>query len=172
MIANYSIIKLTKNRYDSAHTTPSDPTPRLLVIKVYDVPNQYLVRYPDNHVTRVNHDWVLTKGTFELDHISYITHATTMRAVTTEFRKNEIYSNIIRSIYPTFAIELNQFIVARQQAYAERNAAPPVTVQDIVSVLPTVAEATNSQDDTVTLLKSIDNSLKTLVQLWGGHNNG
>ena len=168
MINKFSIVKLTKSKYAAEHVTVDDPTPRLLIIRAYSDSRQYLVRYPDSHIHRVNHDDILTKGTFELDHPSYVSIAKDMRAVEIEYRKNEAYHTVIDNRLPQLGLELTQRIEAKHRAYQERQQAPAFTVP--VPDLP-VAEATNSIDPTIKLLTSIDNKLSTLIQLWGGQGN-
>lgn len=164
MIAVYSIIKLSKPKYDPEHVTKADPNPRLLVLRAYKDSMQYLVRYPDNFIHRVNADMVLQKSTFEPDHPKYVTIAKDMRAVEVEFRKNDRYRSHIKRIYPNFATELQQTIDAKHRAYQERQATPAPTIADIIDI-------PQPDKDVLPLLQSIDQSLKTLIDLWSTGGN-
>ena len=165
MIAVYSIIKLSKPKYDPEHITKANPNPRLLVLRVYEDSEQYLVRYPDSFIHRVNADAVIQRSIFEPDHPKYVTLARSMRAVEVEFRKNERYQRHIKRAYPGFATELQQTIDAKHRAYQERRSTPA----------PTIAEITNVPQPQLTemipLLQSIDQSLKTLIDLWSTGGN-
>ena len=168
MAEKYSIVKLVKSKYNQEKITEQDPTPRVLVLRVYEDTRQYLVRYPNGFVHRVNADWLTTKSTFDMDHPEYPRIARDMRAVEMEYRRNEIYKMVLNSKQPHLAVDLDQRIEAKHRASQERNQPKPFTVQEVA---PTVSEATNSTDTTVELLTSIDKSLKTLIQLWGGQGN-
>ena len=164
----YSIIKLSKPKYDPEHVTKADPNPRLLVLRVYKDSMQYLVRYPDSFIHRVNADAVLQKTTFEPDHPKYVTVARDMRAVEVEFRKNERYQYHIKRTCPNFATELQQTIDAKHKAYQERQAIPAPTIADVIEIPQPDEEETPSM---LPLLQSIDQSLKTLIDLWSTGGN-
>jgi hypothetical protein len=99
MIQKYSIVKLIKGKYQQDKVTPEDPAPRVLVIKAYEDSRQYLVRYPNNFVHRVNEDWLTTKSTFTMDHPEYYRIAMEMPAVEQEYRRSEIFRHVLVSDY-------------------------------------------------------------------------
>ena len=168
MIEKFSIIKLMKNKYDTTRVTEQEPTPRVLILRTYEDSRQYLVRYPNGFVQRVNEDWVTTMSIFTMDHVEYARIAKAMPAIEIEFRKNEVFNTTLTNKQSQLAMDLTQRIEAKHRAYQEHNQAVPFTVQ-IPSTI--VAEATSTTDPTTLLLTSIDKSLKTLIQLWGGQCN-
>ena len=168
MVEKYSIVKLVKNKYNQEKITEQDPTPRVLIIRAYEDTKQYLVRYPNGYVHRVNEDWLTIKSTFTPTHLEYPRIAKTMLAVEMEYRRNKIYATVLHNLQPQLAIDLTQRIEAKHRAIQERNQAPAFTMPTVPAVPEPVAEDTNSSDTTVMLLTSIDKSLKTLIQLWGG----
>lgn len=168
MIERFSIVKLVKNKYDADKVTEADPNPRVLVIRVYDDSRQYLVRYPSGYVHRVNEDWLTTKSIFEPDHPKYPTVANESYAIYQEYRKNTVYQEFLTERYPALAYDLQQKVEAKHRAYQARAQVAPVTLEEIVPALPTISDDT---DNIIPLLISIDTSLKTLIQLWGGSTN-
>lgn len=170
MIEKFSIVKLVKSKYTAEKVTEQDPTPRVLIIRAYEDTKQYLVRYPNGYVHRVNEDWLTIKSTFTPTHLEYPRIAKTMPAVEMEYRRNEIYATVLHNLQPQLAMDLTQRIEAKHRAIQERNQAPAFTMPTVPTIPEPVAEDTNSSDPTIELLTSIDKSLKTLIQLWGGQN--
>ena len=176
MIDHYSIVKLMKSKYNPAHVTEADPSPRVLIIRGYVDSRQYLVKYPDGFIHRVNEEWITNKSIFSIDHPEYTRLARTMPVIEKEFRRNERFQSYLTLKQPAFATELQQHIEAKHQA-SNKYFKPPInTLSDIADIpallpVPDVAEDTIVPDSVVMYLKSIDNKLNTLIQLWGGQGN-
>lgn len=185
MIQQFAVVKLFKAKYNPEHVTINDLTPRVLILRTYTDSNQYLVRYPDGFIHRVNADWITTKSVFEPGHVEYVQLAKTMPAVEKEFRRSEVYRDFLYNTHPIFAHDLQQIIEAKNRIKAERNAAPPFTMKQELDRAIANASAedqaptpndlepiqfadTNSTQEVLKVLTSIDNHLVTLIQLWGG----
>ena len=187
MLSNYTIVMLKKEKYNPKFLSTKDTTPRLLIIRTIQSSNQYIVRYPNGDTDRINADWLRGNGIYEPDHASYATIATLMSAVEQEFRRNEPFQIFLQQKLPKLYSTISQAIEAKNFARQEAQAAhsKAFTLQDMVNIptlseaarqaapeaLPVVATDTNTMSTTDVLLTSIDKSLKTLIQLWGGQPN-
>jgi hypothetical protein len=173
---------LKKANYNAEHVTKADETPRLLIIRVWDKTNQYIVRYPDGQAERVNADWLRVNSIYEPDHPSYRAVADKMPAFEYEFRRSETFKDYLYNVQPALAQDLQQLIEAKNRAKYEANKPEPFRPQipqEIREQLPEqpvpFAVLSSEQPEEIlsmvvqiTLLKSIDASLKKLVELWGG----
>ena len=121
MVKRFSIVKLAKAKYDPLKVTEVEPTPRVLIIRTYEDSHQYLVRYPNGFVHRVNEDWVTTKSIFTPEHPEYPHIAKDMPAVFNEFRRNEAYQSALRFAQPNLAMDLEQRVEARNLRLAEQH---------------------------------------------------
>lgn len=187
MLSNYTIVMLKKEKYNPKYLHTAGETPRLLIIRVIQSSNQYIVRYPSGDTERINADWLRGNGIYEPSHISYSTVAVRMAAVEQEYKRNQPFKTFLSINLPKLEAQIAQAIEAKNFAKQEAQAAhsKAFTLQDMVNLptlsevakqtvpedLPVVATATNSMSTTDVLLTSIDKSLKTLIQLWGGQPN-
>lgn len=162
-IETFSIVKLHRNKY-ALDQLKEDIAPRLLVIKTHTDTAQCMVRYPNGFIQRVDYQDITTKSIFTHDHKDYPKLLLDMYAAQIEWNKNQTFRAYLEQRLPSTAIELAQIVEARNQQYAERHAQPTLTAPIVLPDVP----VNQPMDENILLLRSIDNSLKTLVQLWTG----
>lgn len=159
-IDTYSIVKLHRNKYDKDQLK-DDPAPRLLVLKSYMDTAQCSVRYPNGYIQRVEYQDITEKSIFTSEHKDYPKMLLDLYAAQIEWNKNQTFRAYLEQKLPKTAIELAQIVEARNQQYAERHKQPTLSA-------PIMLPEVQTTDESILLLRSIDNSLKTLVQLWTG----
>lgn len=162
-IETFSIVKLHKNKYDQEQLK-EDKVPRLLVLKTHTDTAQCMVRYMNGFIQRVDYQDITTKSIFTYDHKDYPKMLIDMYQAQIEWNKNQTFRAYLEQRLPKTAIELAQIVEARNQQYAERHAQPVLSAPIVLPDIP----VDTTTDESILLLRSIDNSLKTLVQLWTG----
>lgn len=172
MLPNYSLIKLRKNAYLPTHLRDEGPTPRVLIIKVKDITNCYLVRYPDGYIAKVMPDDINQRSIMTPEHVKYADTISQCRACHVQFRTTEDYEDFIYynhySAYSVMNAVRNDYVGYLKKKHGT-TFEPELskTTQRLETAptpsLPTVDDRTERE-----VLISIDTQLKTLIELVGG----
>lgn len=176
IIETFSIVKLFKNKYymTQLKSTKTSDLPRLLVIKTFLDTAQCMVRYPSGYIQRVEYQDITTKATFTKEHVNYGSMLLEMYAAQIEWNKNHTFRAYLEQHLPVLATNLSQKVEARNKRWEEENKSKTLTAPIEVPALPTPTEPPvvtapdTSLEHIMLELKAINDTLTTLVAIWGG----
>ena len=163
----YNIVKLYKAKYNTDKWDVSKrETPRLLVVNVNTYNNILKVKYPNGYIQTVTMDDIYPRTVFNKDHINYSKLLVEMPAARTQLEQSPAFAEYLKRNCPTALVELSQQIAARVRIEPSHSTPTPPTPPTIT------APDTSLETDILLELKAINNTLTTLVAIWGGPNYG